>query len=261
MECLFYAISEFHGGISRHTAEETAHVRCIFKIQAIGNVRKGQLCVIKIGLHFNDKLLVNQRFRRHSVCTAVYFVKIVGSNYMFISILGEEGVTAFAIACYLFPIVFSISNAVAQAAQPIISFNYGAHQPERVRQTLHVSLFTAVVCGITITLCLWLGATGIVSLFLNPQESAYSMAVEGLPLFALCAVFFAVNITFIGYYQSIENALASTVYTLLRGVIFLEPCFILLPKVILATAYFRACLYNILPRCSIIHKPSICRTL
>ena len=45
-------------------------------------------------------------------------------------------------------------------------------------------------------------------------------------------MFFAVNIAFIGYYQSIENALASTVYTLLRGVIFLVPCFILLPRLV-----------------------------
>ena len=52
-------------------------------------------------------------------------VMMLTGNYMFISMLGEEGVAAFAIACYLFPVVFSISNAVAQSAQPIISPNYG----------------------------------------------------------------------------------------------------------------------------------------
>lgn len=67
-------------------------------------------------------------------------------------------------------------------------------------------------------------------LFLAPQQGAYELAVEGLPLFALCAVFFAVNIAFIGYYQSIEKAAVSTVYTLLRGVVFLVPCFVLLPR-------------------------------
>ena len=69
-------------------------------------------------------------------------------------------------------------------------------------------------------------------LFLDPQENAYGLAVEGLPLFAMCAVFFAVNIAFIGYYQSIEKAMVSTVYTLLRGIFFLVPCFILLPCLI-----------------------------
>ena len=67
-------------------------------------------------------------------------------------------------------------------------------------------------------------------MFLSPQESAYGLAVEGVPLFALCAVFFAINIAFIGYYQSIEKAMVSTVYTLLRGILLLVPCFVLLPR-------------------------------
>lgn len=157
-------------------------------------------------------------------------VMMLTGNYMFISLLGEDGVAAYAIACYLFPIVFSISNAVAQSAQPIISYNYGAHLPERVRQTLHISLFTAILCGILVTACLWLATADIVRLFLNPQEKAYDLAIEGLPYFALCAVFFALNIAFIGYYQSIEKAATSIAYTLLRGVLFLVPCFILLPR-------------------------------
>ena len=65
-------------------------------------------------------------------------VMMLTGNYMFISMLGEEGVAAFAIACYLFPVVFSISNAVAQSAQPIISFNYGAHLLHRVSRTLRI---------------------------------------------------------------------------------------------------------------------------
>lgn len=159
-------------------------------------------------------------------------VMMLTGNYMFISMLGEAGVAAFSIACYLFPLVFSASNAVAQSAQPIISYNYGAGAIDRVRRTLGISLFTAIVCGIIITVALWLGAQGIVRMFLSPDELAFSEAVEGLPLFATCAIFFAVNIAFIGYYQSIEKAGISTLYTLLRGIVFLVPCFILLPRVL-----------------------------
>lgn len=157
-------------------------------------------------------------------------VMMLTGNYMFISMLGEEGVAAFAIACYLFPVVFSISNAVAQSAQPIISFNYGAHLLHRVSRTLRISVLTAVICGASVTVGLWAGSAQVARLFLSPQESAYMLAVDGLPLFALCSVFFSVNIAFIGYYQSIEKAMVSTVYTLLRGILFLVPCFVLLPR-------------------------------
>ena len=70
------------------------------------------------------------------------------------------------------------------------------------------------------------------SLFLDSREAAYGLAVEGLPLFAACAAFFSVNIAFIGYYQSIDRSLAPTVFTLLRGVLLLVPCFLLLPRII-----------------------------
>lgn len=56
-------------------------------------------------------------------------VMIVTGNYVFMSRLGEDGVAAYSIGCYLFPLIFSLSNAVAQSAQPIISFNYGAVRP------------------------------------------------------------------------------------------------------------------------------------
>ena len=162
---------------------------------------------------------------------AISLMMLTG-NYMFISMLGEDGVAAYAIACYLFPVVFSISNAVAQSAQPIISYNYGAQQTVRVRQALRISLQTAVICGTVITFLLVTGADKVAALFLSPSLAAYDLAVEGLPYFATCAVFFAINIAFIGYYQSIEKAATSTIYTLLRGVVILVPSFLLLPRIV-----------------------------
>lgn len=159
-------------------------------------------------------------------------VTMLTGNYVFMSLQGEQGVAAFSIACYLFPLVFSIANAIAQSAQPIISFNYGAHQSVRVGRTLKVALFTAIICGVIITTGLWLGVTPIVSAFLHPDEAAFGIATHGLPLFATCSIFFAINVTFIGYYQSIERAWQSTLFTLLRGIIFLVPSFFLLPYII-----------------------------
>lgn len=159
-------------------------------------------------------------------------VTMLTGNYVFMSLQGEQGVAAFSIACYLFPVVFSIANAVAQSAQPIISYNYGAGHPLRVDRALHVAMFTAVACGLVISLGLWAGASPIVSAFLSPTEEAFGLAVKGLPLFATCAIFFAVNVTFIGYYQSIERPLPSTIFTLLRGIVFLIPSFLLLPHVL-----------------------------
>lgn len=159
-------------------------------------------------------------------------IMMVTGNIMFLKWLGESGVAAYSIGCYLFPIMFSISNAVAQSSQPIISFNYGAGQLRRVREALMISIQTGIVCGIIISLVMWFGAPFLASIFLNSGELAYAEAVQGLPLMGICAVFFALNITFIGYYQSCEQATRSIIYMLLRGVVFVVPGFIFLPDLL-----------------------------
>ncbi|MDE6154369.1 MAG: MATE family efflux transporter, partial [Muribaculaceae bacterium] len=159
-------------------------------------------------------------------------VTIITGNYVFMSRLGENGVAAYSIGCYLFPLIFSISNAVAQASQPIVSFNYGAGKTDRVKKALNIALAVASGCGVLIGLGLWAGAQLLTRLFLESDVPAYNMALHGLPLLGVCALFFAINITFIGYYQSIESAGRSIVFMLLRGIVFLIPGFILLPEML-----------------------------
>ncbi len=159
-------------------------------------------------------------------------VMMVTGNFMFLEYLGEPGVAALSVGCYLFPLIFSISNAVAQSSQPIISYNYGAHQLGRVRKALKIALSAAVVCGLATSLGMWAGSGLLSGIFINSSDIAYSIAESGLPLLGLCALPFALNITFIGYYQSCERAVRSIIYMLLRGIVFMVPGFILLPRVL-----------------------------
>lgn len=159
-------------------------------------------------------------------------VMMLTGNYVFIGTLGENGVAAFSIACYLFPVIFSMSNAVAQSAQPIISYNYGAGNMSRVAKSLKTSLVAALVCGIIVTAIVALGARPIIMMFLSPESGAFAIACNGLPLFALCGIFFALNIAMIGYYQSLEQSTRATVFTLLRGIIFIVPLFLMLPHLL-----------------------------
>ncbi len=167
-------------------------------------------------------------------------ITILVGNYQFMGMLREDGVAAFAIVCYLFPVIFSVNNAVAQAAQPIISYNYGAKQEVRVSRTLHLSLLTAVACGLIVMLTMIAGAEQIVGMFLRPEENAYGIATAGLPWFASCSVFFALNVAFIGYYQSVTRAGRAIVYTVLRGIAFPLTTFLLLPLLFGATGLWLA---------------------
>ena len=150
-------------------------------------------------------------------------------NLVFIHYLKEDGVAAFSIACYFFPIIFMVYNAIAQSAQPIISFNYGLNETLRVRRAYLLALKTAIGCGICFALVTIFCSKDIVAMFIDRSYPAYDIAVEGLPLYACGFVFFAINIVSIGYFQSVERAKYATFITLLRGFILLALCFYGLP--------------------------------
>ncbi len=159
---------------------------------------------------------------------AIAAVTIIG-NHQFIIYLGEDGVAAFSIGCYCLPIAFMLGNAIVQSSQPIISFAYGNGERQRAKQTFHLTIRTALIGGFCGMLVLAFGAKGISTTFLPPTCHAWSICVEGLPYFSLCFLFICVNIVWIGYYQSMERAKPATIYTLLRGFVFMIPAFIIMP--------------------------------
>lgn len=159
-------------------------------------------------------------------------IMMLTGNFVFMKHLGEDGVAAFSVSCYLFPLIFMINNAVAQSAQPIMSYNHGAEKPGRVKSALKVSVIAGALGGAVASASLWIFGAPIVSVFLDTWCAAYTIAAGGIRFFGLCAIFFAVNIAFVGFYQSIERAGRATVYTLMRGIIFLVPSFLLLPDLI-----------------------------
>lgn len=163
------------------------------------------------------------------LCEAAIATMMFVGNYVFISYLGEDGVAAFSIACYFFPIIFMVYNAIAQSAQPILSYNYGASQPERVRSAFRLALMTAIGCGITAFLVTELFTEHIVGLFVEQGCMAYNIALHGLPLFAAGFVCFGINIVSIGYFQSVERDRPAMTITLLRGFILVLLCFWLMP--------------------------------
>ncbi len=152
-------------------------------------------------------------------------------NYIFMKYLGEDGVAAFSIACYIMPFIFMTGNAISQSAQPIISFNYGAGNRARVVEARRISLLTALGLGIVISAALAYGIHIVASLFLDSGSEAYRLAAEGVPLMALGYTFAIINVAAIGYYQSVERAVPATVYSLARGIVFLVPCFIVMPMI------------------------------
>ena len=149
------------------------------------------------------------------------------------ALLGEAtmAVGAFGIICYYAPFIFMVGNAIAQSAQPIISYNFGLGDLARTRQAEKVALATAAICGLTVTGAFSLLPQSLVGLFVPLDCAAAGIAVDGMPLFATGFVCFIFNLTAVGYFQSVERMLPATVFALMRGVVLLVPSFVVMPLV------------------------------
>lgn len=150
-------------------------------------------------------------------------------NLVFMHYLGDDGVGAFSIACYYCPFIFMVGNAIAQSAQPIISYNYGRGDKSRVVATERIAVMVAIGCGLLVTTLFVFLPGPMVGLFLSGKSHTVDIAVSGFPYFATAFVAFIFNLTAIGYFQSIEKVVPSIMFALMRGLIFLVPSFLLMP--------------------------------
>lgn len=118
---------------------------------------------------------------------------------------------------------------INQGSQPIIGFNYGAQQYNRVKQAIKL-------CTISATIILTIGWAiiqffphGIVGLFSN-DPALTEMSVHGLRIFMLFMPIIGVPIIFSNYFQSVGKAKIAMLLSLLRQVIFLIPVILILPN-------------------------------
>ncbi|MGL5273016.1 MAG: MATE family efflux transporter, partial [Phocaeicola sp.] len=127
------------------------------------------------------------------LCELAIAVMMICGNYMFMRYLGEDGVAAFSVACYFFPIIFMIYASIAQSIQPIISFNHGLGDSIRVKRSLSIALKTALAVGSFMILFTLFFSAQIVNMFINTANPVHVIATKGMPLFALGFLPFAIN--------------------------------------------------------------------
>lgn len=159
-------------------------------------------------------------------------VLLFTGNQVFMRYLGDAGVGAFGITCYYMPFIFMIGNAVAQSAQPIISYSFGRMEWPRVIEARRIALLTALACGCLVAACFIAVPRLLVALFVDPADPAAQIAIDGFPLFAPGCIFFVVNLAAIGYFQSLERLAPATLFALLRGLVLLVPSFVFLPQLL-----------------------------
>jgi len=189
---------------------------------------KRSITSLKLGLR-NTAYMIKVGFPGFLGEFAMSVMTLCG-NLAFGRMLGDSGIAAFSVICYICPVVFNVYYAVSASAQPIISFNHGAAKEDRVNSTFRYSVGISTVFAAVITFVFWIAAPAIIGVFLKQGSDAFSIAASGLPLFSLGFVFCAFNISAIGFFQGIDRSVISIVLMSLRGIVLLIASFLVLPS-------------------------------
>ena len=72
----------------------------------------------------------------------------------------------------------------------------------------------------------------LVGLFIGQEGNAARIAIDGLPLFALGYIFYVTNVASIGLLQSLEKMKPAMLFACLRGLVFIVPSFIIMPRLL-----------------------------
>ena len=132
-------------------------------------------------------------------------------------------------------------QGLTQGAQPIASYNFGARNKDRVRQTFRLLLISCVVYSILFWLALQLFPQVFVLVF-NSESQLVAFASRALRIYMLASCIFGIQIACQQTFISLGNAKCSLFLALLRKVILLIPLIYIMPCLMVdqTTAVFLA---------------------
>lgn len=135
---------------------------------------------------------------------------------------GDVAVGAMTILSSIMQFVFLPMQGLGQGAQPIISYNFGAKQFDRVKSTFRLMLKTAIAMEGILWLVIMFGAPVLVSFFTNSQE-LIEFTVPALRTYMFMIVAMGVQMTCQQSFLATGQAKVSLFLALLRKIFLLLP--------------------------------------
>ena len=118
---------------------------------------------------------------------------------------------------------------IAVATAPVVSYNYGAQNYGKIKETTRYSFITIAISSVLILAVSYIYGKDIIHLFVG-NGNVFSLTWDGLKLFSTVFVFIGLNVFLSGYFTALGNGFISAVISMLRS-LFLVVIFILvLPK-------------------------------
>ncbi|SFN97898.1 Na+-driven multidrug efflux pump [Capnocytophaga haemolytica] len=150
-------------------------------------------------------------------------VSIFVINLTIVHLLGAEGVAAFTVINYLNFIGILLFLGISNGLVPVLSYNYGAKNFQRVKRIFSTTLRVILLIGLCIFCLLQLYGVRIMELFFKDTNSSEVLAIaaEGLSVYAFIFLLSGFNILTTSFFTSLEHAHDSIIVAALRGFVFI----------------------------------------
>lgn len=141
---------------------------------------------------------------------------------MILAPFSEMAVSVFSIYYKLQQFVFMAVLGMNNALIPILSYNYGANQMERIREGIRFALWMSCVIMAIGTVVFQLFPTQLLYLF-DAKETLLSIGIPALRTISVSFVFAGISMVLCSVFQALGSPNHSLLVTLLRQMVILLP--------------------------------------
>ena len=168
--------------------------------------------------------------------TPTFFIEVTAAitillfNYVLLDQFGENHIIAYGLTANIGVFALFVMVGIAQACQPIISFNHGANQPNRIEEIFRLGLKSAFGSGLVFMGIVYLFAPQIAALYLGASSDLIGLSATALTFFFFGVPLMGINLVIANLFQATAKPKQATLISLARGFVFVALGIIILPK-------------------------------
>lgn len=154
-------------------------------------------------------------------------------NHVLMKYAGADGVAAFSVIGYIFYLGTTAFLGISDGIVPVLSYNYGTGNYERVKKVFRIAATINLLFGICIFLFILLFSKSVIGLFLKDMNSPVAViASSGAVIYSFAFLLNGFNILVSGFFTALANARYSLIVSSLRGLLFIASGLAVLPQLL-----------------------------
>lgn len=152
-------------------------------------------------------------------------------NRQIMKYLGTNALSVYGIIVNVSTFVQCCAYSVGQAAQPIISVNFGAHQPQRIQEVLKYALMSVAFFSLLWTALFLFAPMLFVCIFMTPTPEIMKIAPWIIRCYGLSFLLLPFNIFSTYYFQAILKPRSAFIVSVSRGLVISGVLILILPLI------------------------------